>query len=1638
MNFNSVLEKYRKNAFSERDKGTRFEVLIKHYLKTDPMYSNDYENIWLWSEFPFREQFGGKDTGIDLVAKSEDGKYTAIQCKCYDEKTSIDKAEVDTFLSTSGKYFTDENNETVNFSYRLWVSTTNKWSAVAEDTLKNQNPPVNRISLTMLENAEVDWKEIDKGIYGEPARSTKKTLRAHQQTALEKTHEYFANNDQGKLIMACGTGKTYTSLKIAENETKNSGTVLFLVPSIALLGQTLNEWVSQADKQIHPICICSDPTSTQSKKKKDDNSEEFSVVDLARPASTNVENIRKQFLYIQKTKKEGMTVVFSTYQSIDVIAKAQASINAYEPDSCIFDLVICDEAHRTTGVILNGGQEETAFTKVHDNNIIKAKKRLYMTATPRLYNENAKDKAKENNAILCSMDDASIYGEEIYRIGFGEAVEKNLLSDYKVLVLTLSEKDIPQTLQNAVSNPNLEITADDATKLVGCINSLSKRVATEITVNGELKNELTQIDPGFMHKAVAFCPTIKASKGISEIFNTHGEEYYDSLTHEERQKVVSVSAAHVDGSMGASTRDEKLAWLKSTPTDGDECRILTNVRCLSEGVDVPSLDAILFLSAKNSQVDVVQSVGRVMRKAEGKKYGYIIIPVIIPSDVTPEEALDNNERFKVVWTVLNALRAHDDRFNAMVNKIDLNKKKNEKVLVTTLIGQGEKESSGSDSDNNGDKQQLSERMISQLKLQFGELQDTVYAKMVQKVGSRKYWEQWAKDIAKIAETHVKHINDVLEKSTESQKEFDTFLKGLQKQLNPSITKDEAIEMLAQHLITRPVFEALFENYSFVKNNPVSIAMQRILDILDANAIDKGQEETLGKFYKSVRERAEGVDNSEGKQKIIIELYDKFFKTALPKTVEKLGIVYTPVEVVDFILNSVSDVLKKEFNRTLSDENIHILDPFTGTGTFITRLLQGGFIKPEDLKRKYKKEIHANEIVLLAYYIASINIENTYHDLINAKEDEYESFDGICLTDTFQMTEYDEKLQLSDVFPQNSERVEKQKKCPLTVIVGNPPYSVGQKSSNDNAKNQKYKFLDNRIAETYAQYSKVANINSLYDSYIKAFRWSSDRINNMGIVSFVSNGGWLDGNAMDGFRQCLEQEFDSIYVYNLRGNARTSGEQRRKEKGNVFGEGSRTPISITVLIKNPKKHNEKAEIYYHDIGDYLSREEKLDIIKKVGSVMSKNFEPIVLKPNQHNDWLNKRNEIFGSFTPIEPNKKFNSKSKTYFCLNSLGVGTSRDPWCYNFSSKKLYENMKKSIDFYNKQVDKYIKHKSSVVNIESFIDKDTTQISWSSSLIPKVKNEEYANLENDKIFNAIYRPFCKERLYFGEKFIHRRGQFDVLFPSAKCKNLVIALSGIGGSKDFSVLISDTMVDCQTQFNGQIFPLYWYEGRKENTIPQMNLFDNQEDDKDKYIRHDGVTDFIHQQAKEKYGHKITKEDIFYYVYGILHCEDYRTKFATDLKKMLPRIPLVDITDDFWAFSNAGRDLAKLHLNYEDHAPLSSVKVSGEESGNFKVAKMKFKSKEDKSEIIYNDSIKVSNIPAEAYEYVVNGKSAIEWILDRYQVTINKDSQIKNDPNDWAEEHNQPRYILDLLLSVISLSVATVKIVKSLPKLEFKEDK
>ncbi|WP_225307165.1 type ISP restriction/modification enzyme [Adhaeribacter soli] len=1245
-----------------------------------------------------------------------------------------------------------------------------------------------------------------------------------------------------------------------------------------------------------------------------------------------------------------------------------------------------------------------------------------MTATPRLYSDDTKSKAAQADAVLCSMDDEKLYGQEIYRIGFGEAVEKDLLTDYKVLILTLSDQDVPPAVQKMLAGYESEITTDDASKLVGCINALSKQMIGD---EGLLKES----DPEPMRRAVAFCSNIADSRKITGTFNSATEAYISALPTEKKVKMVSVGSQHIDGTMSAPYRDELLSWLKAE-TEENECRVLTNVRCLSEGVDVPSLDAVMFLSARNSQVDVVQSVGRVMRKAPGKKYGYIIIPVVVPSDMDAALALDDNDRYKVVWTVLNALRAHDDRFNATVNKIELNKKRTDRIIIgrpeVTFNQNGQVSVVNDDPAGYVAAKAVSE----QLALQFEQLQNVVFARMVNKVGDRRYWEQWAKSVAEIAERQVARISRLIAEDKTHEKAFANFLGGLQKNINPSITQQEAVEMLSQHIITKPVFEALFEGYSFVQNNPISVSMQTMLDLLEDQNFDKDAE-TLQKFYESVKMRASGIDNSEGKQRIIIELYDKFFKTAFPKMVEKLGIVYTPVEVVDFIIHSVNDVLKKEFGRSISDENVHILDPFTGTGTFVTRLLQSGLIKKEDLLRKYQQEIHANEIVLLAYYIAAVNIENAYHDAVGAED--YQAFDGICLTDTFQLGESDESEKLfSEMFPQNSERVQKQKKAPLRVIIGNPPYSVGQKSANDNAQNQSYPKLDSRIAVTYAKETNATNKNSLYDSYIKAFRWSADRIDKSGgVICFVSNGAWLDGNSADGFRKSLEKEFSSIYVFNLRGNQRTSGELSRKEGGKIFGSGSRTPISITLLVKNSMENGKKATIHYHDIGDYLSREDKLAIVKKFKSVGNEAMEWKTLVPNEHGDWINERNDAFSTFVPIGDKDDKTNKATFFVPYYSNGVKTQRDAWCYNSSKEVLNNNILTSINFYNSQREELNKviEDNPVSDVKTFLKFDSKKISWTRALIWDLEKNKTHSYDPTNTTVGIYRPFFKQHLYFSRVLNEMVYLIPKLFPAKYIENLVICVSGVGVTKEFSSIICDTIPDLELIGKSQCFPLYYYEERQKQS---PGLFDAVGESE--YIRRDGVSDFILERAQKQYGKTVKKEDIFYYVYGFLHSPQYRTQFANDLKKMLPRLPLVEDVRDFWAFSKAGRKLADLHLNYENVPAYEGVTVTGAENGMYKVEKMRFPTKGQKETILYNSKITITNIPEKAYDYVVNGKSAIDWIMERYAVTTHKDSGIKNDPNDWAMETGNERYILDLLLSIINVSVQTIDIVEGLPKVKF----
>jgi predicted helicase len=1644
-----LLSSFRDNSKTEREKGNYFEKLVKVYLQNEPCYKDLFNGkVYLWEEWRKHWMSLGNpdpqsDAGIDLVAVEDvkdNPRIFAIQAKFYAEDAKIRKSDgIDSFLSALGKQ---------PFTNGMLFLTSYAASHHVNEAIQGRDKPINIVDLFALEASKIDWAAYLKQsavTYKEP-----KELRDYQKKAIGNVVTGLKFADRGKLIMACGTGKTFTSLRLAEDVAGKGGRVLFLVPSLSLLSQTLTEWTQESAMPIHSFAVCSDSEVGKRKDKEDDF--EMLVHELQYPATTDSRHLAREIE--QRHDNEHMSVVFSTYHSIEVISQAQKQYALSE-----FDLIICDEAHRTTGASFEG-EDESTFVKVHSQEFIKGKKRVYMTATPRVYGVNAAAKAEKEGIVLYDMNKEEFFGETLHTLSFSEAVHGlGILCDYKVIVLTISEDHINKNLQRLLADENNSLRVDDAAKIVGCWRALSKQ---------DSQDDLS-FDPDPMRRAVAFCQVIELKKGakahkvssvnIASMFKAVVDEYRAALIEENPEHPEAISkliceAEHVDGGMNASQKEAKLQWLKAESPE-DTCRILSNVRCLSEGVDVPALDAVLFLTPRNSQVDVVQSVGRVMRKPKNssKKLGYVILPVVIPSGMEPEEALNDNKTYKVVWEVLQALRSHDDRFDAMINKLDLtgqDRSKMEIIAVTDNINiksKQPKDPQDAKLKKTANKAKGSRKIgtgsdtpVEQKEIDFhvGEIEKAIVAKVVQKCGNRLYWDDWAADIARIAQTHISRITAIVDtpSNTSEIKAFNGFLNELKDDLNDSITREEAIEMLAQHIITKPVFDALFEGYSFTQNNPVSKAMQGVLEVLNEHNLEK-EAETLEQFYESVRVRAAGIDDLTAKQKIIVELYDKFFRKAFPKMTERLGIVYTPVEVVDFIIHSVNDVLQSEFGQSLGSKGVHIIDPFTGTGTFITRLLQSGLISKDELAYKFKNEIHANEIVLLAYYIAAINIEQVYHNIVGG---DYVPFDGICLTDTFALYEKDDLV--SELMADNSSRRRKQKKLDIRVIVGNPPYSSGQKRDNDDNANIEYKHLDDSIRRTYAFHSNATSTKNLMDSYIRAIRWASNRVGENGVIGFVSGSGFIEKPAMDGMRKCLADEFSSLYIINLRGDIRKNmlSKGAAKEGQNIFGSGSMTGIAISILVKNPDR-NTVGQIHYYDIGDDLKSEEKLSKLSGLENIASNpNFDWVQLTPNSHHDWINHRDESFLKHISIGDKK--DQTSSTIFENYSLGINSNRDNWVYDFSKKSVESKMIQTIDFYNAEIFRfqaeYGTSRNSGIDADKFASNDESKIKWSSSLRQDFLRQKVGEFNSRQITTAMYRPFIKQWLYFDGMFNHRVGQFTKIFPTSRVKNLVICVTGKGSRNGFSTLIANSIVDLNMlEAGAQCFPLYIFDN--PNQANNNDLFSsdistelNQRD----AITNEGLKHFVDAYNETS----ITKEDLFFYIYGLLHSLDYQSRYSDNLSKELPRIPAVSRFYDFQQFSIAGRKLAEIHLNYETVEPYpinidgGALLLSTFDDNDYRVTQMKFASKGDKSTVVYNQKITMKDIPVEAYEYVVNGKPALEWVMERQSVTTHKDSGIVNDANLWATETmGDAAYPLKLFQRVITVSLETMKIVRSLPKLE-----
>ncbi|RHB55749.1 helicase [Olsenella sp. AM39-30AC] len=1661
--FDDVMGYLSSHDRTNAEKGDLWERVTAWYLRNDPAMRQVVGRVWRWndSDNPLR---AGHDTGIDIVAERADrpGTYWAVQCKFYDPAHELSYRDLGTFFAAA------EADD--RYTGLVVASVGEDISGTLESHLltlrQNRGTDSSVLTPADMRQSNVDWSLLMQGRAEDEGARRARTFspRPHQLAAINQIQSCFESHDRAKAIMACGTGKTLMSLRLAEERYREQGCrdVLFCAPSIALVSQAMREWSNQARVEMRPLVVCSDAKASS----VGDDDVLDSVVDVSFPANTDARSLRERYAWTRGRFPEAMVVVFTTYQSMQVVQDAQ------EMGLPRFGLCVCDEAHRTAGTRYAEDEDVASFQIVIDGERIRADKRLFMTATPKIYGDNVRTRAEEKAAELYSMDDEGKYGPIAYELTFADAVEQGLLCDYRVVVLAINEDAVPGSrIVVPHGQGEAELEVGDAAKIIGCWRGLATHGEEAARRLDAYEGDEAELTPDFLlvddfdeqdvdrdaislddegerieplHRAVGFCSTIQASKDIDAAFSRVVSDYVRNTGEHGPQCELD----HVDGSMDSKLRAKKLEWLASGDGE-DECRILTNARCLAEGVDVPSLDAVIFFSPKRSKVDVVQAVGRVMRTftnrrtGEEKRLGYIILPVVIPSEMTPEEALNRSDTFDVVWGVLQALRSHDQRIDAYVNSLPMRKprKKDKGLGIGGKSGRpdGGEDSGGDAGTGTGDASKQTSMDL------FGTtaLERAVYAKAVEKCGSKVYWSSWAEDVGRIARTHVEQIDQAIEADPVAAEAMDAFLKSLRDSLNPGITREAAVEMVAQHMVTLPVFDALFGDYAFAGSNPVSVAITEFLEELRGHGVgDMGEDDrrSLDELYASVRRRASFCRTDSNRQALIKELYNDFFSKAFTKTSEKLGIVYTPIEIVDCILHMTDRAMRREFGKGLSDPGVHVLDPFAGTGSFMAELVSDPELMPRDrLAEKYLHELHSNEILLLAYYIMVVNVEYAYHSRMGG---DYVPFEGAVLTDTFQMDERNDELDLG-MFVDNSERVLREQEAPIRVIVGNPPYSEGQKSANDNNANENYPSLRDRIKDTYSANTGATNKKPLMDSYIEAFRWASDRIGNDGIVCFVSNAGWLRSEAGAGVRRCFSEEFSSIYVFDLLGNQRTQGEESRRQGGKVFGSGSRAPIAITMLVKNPSS-NERGAIRYHCVGEYLTQQQKLSA---VASCIDRDPEWETLSQDRHGDWLDQRDDDWYEFAPLSVNA-----CNGIYSTHMLGVGTNRDSWVYSFSTSNLNKRMATFIETYNTEVEKAARDGWDFDKAE----KNPTAIKWSSSLQNHCKSGVRDRFSSGNIVTALYRPFCKQWCYVDSIVIHRPAIINKYFPLMQSNelagNVVIMVPGKSNT-GFNCLVSTTLPDLNLMNAGtQCFPYYWYE-KDEGSTMGLAAGDGEKVVRDawgnRYVRHDAITDEALRVFREAYPHAfanramrdggpgVSKEDVFWYVYGILHSPEYRTRFAANLQRELPRIPLVD---HFETFCEAGRALGDLHLNYESVEPWPALKVSGvlpgEDPGP--VTKLAWgrrrdpetgRTEKDFTRLVYNSRVTVSNIPESAQGYVVNGRSPLDWVIDRYQVKTDRATGIANDPNEYSED---PRYVLDLICRLVTVSMRTNDIVAQLPPL------
>ena len=1331
-----------------QQRGRVFERLMQYAFQRHPGAYGParFKNVWRWMEWPDRELYGyGVDVGIDLVAEQTaewGGGLCAIQTK-FNETSQVGKAAVDSFLSASSADI---------FSYRI-LMVTSSLTANAKTMVSKTSPQCHVVYRADIEAWPVDWSEfleVPERLKYSPVRYKPYPF---QTEAVRKVVAGFVDNDRGKLILPCGTGKSVVSLWIAEKMAGAGGRVLYLVPSIALMGQTMREWASQRDPKIphRYVGICSDTRAGRS-------DEDADMAELAMPVTTDPEQIAGK---LKEEHPESVTVVFCTYQSLQLVVDAQAK------GAPAFDLALSDEAHRTTGI--QEQKKGSAFTLIHDSDKVLVGKRLYMTATPRLYTSQLKAKVDGHakDFDVYSMDDEDTYGPEFHRMGFGEAVEGGYLTDYKLLVIAVAEDPVLANLDSiTVGDEKRTITTREAVKFAGCWDALADPTTrtAKNRVAGAVRSEAAA------RRAIAYTNTIKNSLRVEKYWNPVVDMVSTSAGN--GAGLLRCEIRHVDGSKNALDRANTVAWLQHGD-DNDGCRIVTNAKCLTEGVDVPALDAVLFIEPKRSQIDVVQAVGRVMRLSEGKQYGYVVVPVVVPTGSNlADDAVLSGSDFKQVWNVLKALRSHDDRLDVAINTADLTGKLPLQVITSGICDNCGESGCGGDDECTA---RLSVNELVQGRLPF---ENAIASKLVDVCGDRQYWDRWGKEVARITNTITQHIRIVISQNTVLAERFDEFTEQMEAAIGGTLPSGDLATMVAQHVVTMPVFDALFAGSGFSDRNPISKALNELLGEFKEHDI-RLADETVGldRFYNSVRVRLEGAADSDARISIMLDVYESFFAEAMPAEVQRLGIVYTPLELVDFVLRSVDAVLQQNFGRGLTAEDVHILDPFTGTGTFIYRLLTQNntagepLIADNDLERKFvdsrnptvpggsAQEIHANELVMLAYYLAALKIEEGYRDRTGS----YTPFSGIVLTDTF---EHDPAtLPDTGAIGYNTARAKQQHDLPIQVIVGNPPWSAGQKSSGDDNPRTEYPDLEQRVRDTYGkrhrQVTGKGAGKSAGNLYIQAIRWASDRLppNKPGVIAFVHPNSVTTATSLAGARAALRDEFTDIYVVNLRGDAMQSGDEFRREGDKIFGAGSRNGVQITVLVRNPNKNQtEPAKLHYAEVPEYSTRKQKFDWLEQLGDVTNSTFETVPV--NDTHDWINVTDGTFNKLLPICETGRTRDRNVA-IDTHALGLTTNCDAYVYSFSRDELTGRIRRLIDAYNEAYERHHTH-GRPLN-ECTANNDLSDIKWTDTLKQSLKKGAKIVFEESRIREVLYRPFTKLWLYEDHRILSSVKTVSAMFP-----------------------------------------------------------------------------------------------------------------------------------------------------------------------------------------------------------------------------------------------------------------------------------